>query len=58
MTEITIPDTVTTINDWAFWNTGLTEITIPVNVSSIGNNVFGAASSLTSITVAATNTLL
>ena len=41
LTSITIPNSVTSIGDWAFNNTGLTSITIPNSVTSIGNSAFG-----------------
>ena len=52
MTEVVIPDGVTSINDFAFYNcTSLTSITIPDGVTSIGEWVFQNCTSLTSITI-------
>ena len=41
LTSITIPNSVTSIGDWAFNSTGLTSITIPNSVTSIGDSAFG-----------------
>lgn len=52
---ITIPETVTTIGTNVFQYSGLTQITIPCKVTSIGNYAFGGATtggSLTSVTFA------
>ena len=51
-TSITIPDSVTSIGDYAFEDcTSLTSITIPDSVTSIGYFAFYECSSLTSITI-------
>ena len=51
-TNITIPDTVTSIGGHAFyWCSSLTSITIPNSVTSIGDYAFYGCSSLTSITI-------
>ena len=51
-TEITIPNSVTSIGDGAFFGCrNLTNITIPNSVTSIGNNVFASCNSLTEITI-------
>ncbi|MBR5189379.1 MAG: leucine-rich repeat domain-containing protein, partial [Paludibacteraceae bacterium] len=52
ITELVIPDGVTTIEDYAFqYCDSLTSITIPDSVTSIGNYAFDDCSSLTSITI-------
>ncbi len=48
----TIPNSVTNIGDWAFFNCNrLTSVTIPDSVASIGNNAFLNCSGLTSVTI-------
>lgn len=52
LTSITIPNSVTTIGNSAFWGcTGLTSITIPNSVTSIGNGAFSDCYGLTSATI-------
>ena len=52
LTFITIPNSVTSIEDCAFFFcSGLTSITIPYNVTSIGERTFENCSSLNSITI-------
>ena len=47
-----IPNTVTAIGDYAFYNcTGLTAITIPNSVTSIGEYAFYSCTALTAITI-------
>ena len=47
-----IPNSVTSIGDWAFCDcSGLTSITIPNSVTSIGDDAFYECSGLTSITI-------
>jgi len=55
-TEITIPDTVTSIESSVFFGcTKLTGITIPASVTSIDFSLFDYCTALTSITVASAN---
>ena len=50
--KYTIPNSVTTIGDEAFWDcTGLTSITIPNSVTMIGEESFGGCIGLTSVTI-------
>jgi hypothetical protein len=52
VTEIVIPDYVTSIGDWAFSSCdGLTSITIPDSVTSIGKDAFESCYSLTRVTI-------
>ena len=52
ITELIIPDSVTSIGDFAFSGcTGLTSVTIPDSVASIGDFAFYGCSGLTSITI-------
>lgn len=53
LSSISLPNTLETIEDWAFCATKLTSITIPTNTRSIGNNTFFAVNSLVEIKVAA-----
>ena len=48
--DLVIPDSVTSIGDYAFYNcVGLTSVTIPNNVKSIGNYAFIGCSGLNSV---------
>ena len=50
--SVIIPNSVTIIGDWAFWNChSLASINIPNSVTTIGKGVFGDCISLTSITI-------
>ena len=46
-----IPNSVTSIGEYAFYKCSMTSITIPNSVTSIGNYAFSNCSSLTSITI-------
>ena len=50
ITRVVIPNTVTTIGDYAFTDNHLTEVTIPSSVTSIGEYAFGG-NQLTSLTL-------
>ena len=52
LSEITIPNSVTSIGEYAFYNcSGLTSVTIPNSVTSIGKSAFSGCSGLTSVTI-------
>ena len=52
LTSVTIPNSVTSIGDYAFKNcSGLTSLTIPNAVTSIGEGAFSYCSGLTSVTI-------
>ena len=50
--DVTIPDSVTNIDDYAFWDcSGLASVTIGSGVTSIGKCAFEGCSGLTSVTI-------
>ena len=52
LTSVTIPNSVTRIDNKAFYNcTSLTSITIPDSVTTIGSSAFYGCTSLTSVTI-------
>ncbi|MDP6417803.1 MAG: leucine-rich repeat protein, partial [Gammaproteobacteria bacterium] len=50
-TDVTIPNTVTSIGESAFNGTALTSVVIPDSVTAIGNNAFRDCNSLTSVVI-------
>ncbi|MBQ7977540.1 MAG: leucine-rich repeat protein [Clostridia bacterium] len=51
VTDLVIPDSVTAINDYAFYNCdSITSVTIPDSVTNIPNNVFNGCDGLTKTT--------
>lgn len=50
-TEVTLPNSVTIIGDSAFERTDLKSITMPIGVTSIGNNAFYLCTGLTSVVI-------
>ena len=51
LTSIIMPNTVISIENYAFDNTGITSITIPNSVTSIGSDAFEYCSYLTSVVI-------
>ena len=52
VTELIIPDSVTSIGSYTFYGcTGITSIIIPDSVTSIGDSAFSGCSSLTTVTI-------
>ena len=48
--SVTLPESLESIGDYAFWNcTSLTEVEVPQNVSQMGGGAFAGCSALTSI---------
>ena len=57
LTSVTIPNSVTSIGEWAFNFTGLTSVTIPNSVTNIDRYIFGCCKGLSSIKVENGNTV-
>ena len=51
LTSVTIPSSVTSIGEYAFFDCSLTSITIPSSVTNIGRDVFGWCGRMTNIVV-------
>lgn len=52
LTSVAIPDSVTGIGDYAFFESGLKNINIPAGVTTIGRSAFTNCKSLSSVTFA------
>ena len=50
ITEVIIPESVTTIGNSAFSRTGFIDFTIPSHIVSVGNNLFSGCAALKSVT--------
>ena len=52
LTSVTnLPDTITSVGDYAFMSTRFTTITLPTNLQTIGTYVFYSSTNLTNITI-------
>ena len=51
LTSITLPNKVTNIGSYAFYNSGFSNIIIPNSVQNIGNSAFSNSAYLTSLTI-------
>lgn len=51
LTEISLPETLTSISNSAFWNTGVRSVTIPQSVEYMGSGVFSSCEALTDVTM-------
>ena len=52
VTDLEIPDSVTCVGNYAFYNCdSLTSVTIPNSITSIGDSAFSSCDSLTSVTI-------
>lgn len=58
LTSVVIPDSVTSIEDWAFSTSLITNITIPNSVTNMGVGVFWECTALTSITIPSSVTIM
>jgi len=54
VTELVIPEGVTSIGNYAFYGSKITSVTIPASVTSIGDSAFGSCTKLQTITFAGT----
>lgn len=55
LTEIVFPNTLVSIGESAFWRCGFTSVTIPANLSSLGNALFVGCDNLDQIQVSTDN---
>ena len=54
VTEVILPPTITTLEDYAFGNTSLKYVTLPASVQSIGTDIFYYSNSITYVRVLST----